>query len=142
MATTSRAPRHVALALACALDEDDWAAARSLLADDCEYHLGGQVVRGADAIVASYRTNSEKARRRLDRVAYASELERADASRATVLFVDRLEHAGLRHEFRCRQTFTLNAGGRVARIDHAELQREREALEAFFRRAGVAWNEV
>lgn len=98
-----------------ALDRDDWAGAGALLAEDCEYHFGDGVVRGVEAVVACYRASSEKARRALEHVTYASKLERVHAAQATVLFVDHLEHAGQRHEFRCRQIFTVT-GGRVARI--------------------------
>ena len=129
----------MAAAFAQALDRDDFDAARALLAESCEYDTGEGLVRGADAVLAPYRETSERCRRTFDEIVYASEVESAEGGRATILFIDRIRHRGLRHAFRCRQVIEVDERGRVARIEHREIDGEREKLEAFFRAAGVDW---
>lgn len=131
--------RTVAAMFAEALDRDDFDAARELLADDCEYDTGDGIVRGAGAVLAPYRETSQKARRTFDEIVYESEVERVDGARATILFTDRLRHAGRRHAFRCHQVIEVDGRGLVTRIEHREIDGEREKLEAFFRAAGVDW---
>ncbi|HKQ57523.1 MAG TPA: nuclear transport factor 2 family protein [Candidatus Eisenbacteria bacterium] len=127
----------VAAALARALDADDFATVRSLLADGCVYETGREVHRGPEAIVGSYAGASAWARRAFDEVRYASEIAPATGAEVTVTFTDYLLKAGGRwHRHRCRQTFTVS-GGRVARIVHHEIEGEREALDAYFRECGI-----
>ena len=128
----------IVAALARALDADDLAAARTLLADDCVYEAGSGTHRGPEAIVASYGEASARARRAFDEVRYASEVGPAAGATVTVTFTDYLLKAGGRwHRYRCRQVFTVGAAGRIVRIVHREIPGEREALEAYFRECGI-----
>jgi ribosomal protein S18 acetylase RimI-like enzyme len=129
--------RSAATALAAALDRDDWAAARPLLAPDCAYETGDRTLVGPDAILASYADSSAWARRAIERVEYESEVAAVSGDTTTVTYIDRLFHGGLAHVHRCRQHLTVDAAGRVGRIVHEDLAGEAEALAGFLARAGV-----
>ena len=124
--------------LAKALDADDFAAARECLADGCEYVGPKDTCHGPEAIIASYAGASAWGRRAFDEVRYESEVGPVDGATVPVTFIDYLQKAGGRwHRYRCRQAFTVGAGGRIVRITHEELPGEREALEAYFKECGV-----
>jgi ketosteroid isomerase-like protein len=124
--------------LAAALDADDFTTARGLLAPDCVYVGREETWNSAEAIVASYADASAWAHRTFDEVRYESETGPAEDDAVTVTFTDYLLKAGGRwHRYRCRQTFTVGAAGRIVRIVHHDLPGEREALEAYFRENGI-----
>ena len=124
--------------LARALDADDFPAARAFLTEDCVYETGHETLRGPAAILASYAAASAWARRAFDEVRYASEVGSASGATAAVTFTDYLLKAGGRwYRHRCRQEFTVGAGGRIVRIVHQELSGEREALDAYFMECGI-----
>ncbi len=124
-------------ALAEALDRDDFARVAPLLAPDCTYDTGAEVLRGPAAIVASYRAATEWAHAHLDLVRYESAVEPADGSDVGVRFTDRVEHRGRPHVHQCRQVFTVGADGRVTRIVHQELPGESAAMQAFLDACGL-----
>ncbi len=121
---------------AVALDRCDFAEAARYVAADCRYEIGGEVLTGPDAIIASYRESAEWGRRVLDGVVYESDV-RAEADHFTVLYTDRITQAGETCEYRSRQHLWLDATGRVMKIVHEELPGEREKLNEFFARHGV-----
>src|SRR5262245_46706300 len=134
----SDSARSAAGRLARLLDQDDFPAARALLADDCVYHAARETLRGPDAIVESYRAASAWARRMFDEVRYESEVESVSRDTARVTFVDYLLKVGHGwHRYRCQQEFSMGADGLIAHIVHRELPGEREALEAFFAACGI-----
>lgn len=124
--------------LAAALDADDFAAARALLADDCVYVGARDTLTGSEAIVASYAEASGWGHRTFDEVRYESEVGVPRGATVPVTFIDYLLKAGGRwHRYRCMQEFTVGAHGRIERIVHHELPGEREALERYFRENGI-----
>lgn len=124
--------------LARALDADDFAAARACLGDDCVYIGAKDTCRGPDAIIGSYAEASAWGHRTFDEIRYESEIGPAEGATVPVTFTDYLLKAGGRwHRYRCRQAFTVGAGGLIVLITHHELPGEREALEAYFRECGV-----
>lgn len=131
-------PPDTARRFAQALDREDYAAAMACLAPDCEYAIRGVVHRGPETIVASYRAAGEWGAGKLDGVRYESSVRAEPAGGATVTFVDHLEHRGARHTHRCEQRLGFDAAGRIRRIEHVDLPGEREALEGFFARVGIA----
>jgi len=128
----------VAERFAAALDREDYAAAAACLAPDCEYVIRGRVLRGPEAVLASYREAGEWGAGKLDEVRYESSVRAGPGGGATVTFVDHLEHRGARHTHRCEQRLEFAADGRIRRIEHVDLPGEREALEGFFSRVGIA----
>ena len=127
---------EVVRAIAQALDADDFPAVAALLAEDCVYDTGGQVLRGPRAIVASYRAATEWAHAHLDSIRYESALEAPAGDEVGVVFTDRVVHRGRRHVHQCRQAFTVR-DGRVTRIVHHELPGESAAMRAFLDACGL-----
>jgi hypothetical protein len=124
---------HVAVAryFASALDAEDYAAARALLADCCMYQIGDATIKGPDAIVNAYRTNGEAAKQRFDEIEYVSEVKTSGPSSAVIDFIDRLRIGDQRHQFQCRQHIRVGGGGLIEEISHEELPNERQRLAAF-----------
>jgi hypothetical protein len=122
--------------LAEALDAEDYAAARAVLAPACLYHTGTAVLTGPDVIIAAYRDSGEAARRRFDTVEYACAVEPSGAAGAVITYTDQVRRGGRWHEYRCRQHVRVGEAGLVEEIRHEELPGERQRLEEFERRTG------
>lgn len=123
-----------ALALAEVLDREDFDAARALMRDDCIYEFRGELIHGADAIVASYRGNGDKARKHFDRIEYQSSVVPVDEGQARIDYTDIVNHAGDTLIHRCAQEVDFDSGGAITRIRHVDFPGEREAVAAFFNR--------
>jgi ketosteroid isomerase-like protein len=128
---------EVVRSVARALDADDFARVAALLADDCVYDTGRGVLRGPEAIVASYAEATAWGRRHSLDVRFEHTVESADGDTVSVRFIDHLAYAGRRHVHECRQTFTVGMAGTVTRIAHHDLPGRREALAAFFDACGL-----
>ncbi|MBI3243132.1 MAG: nuclear transport factor 2 family protein [Chloroflexi bacterium] len=126
-----------ALAFAARLDANDFEAVKPLLAPDCRYDTTDQALTGPEAILKSYRENSEWAKATLELIDYESRVEESGEETAAVLFADHLTHHGLTHTYRCRQHLTFGPEMTIIRIEHEELPGEREKLDEFFERCGI-----
>jgi hypothetical protein len=124
---------------AAALDADRFDALLALLAPYCTYVTGADILTGRDAIIDSYRSNSQAVRAVFQSIAYRSEIIASTASVATIRFTDHVAHQGLEHSYHCQQHLTWDDSGRIIRIEHEELPGERERLRAFCERCGVVW---
>lgn len=120
-----------------ALDAEDFDGAARRLDPDAVYDTGKQILRGSEAIVASYRAAATRARALLEELVNESAVEALEDRRFRVRYTDRLQHRGERHAFRCEQILTVPPARGVTRIEHRELPGERAALDAFLERAGV-----
>lgn len=127
---------NVAEAFARALDAEDYEAAATLMAPECEYVSPEGTVRGPAAIIASYQSHGDWARANLDEVGYESSVEVNADGTARILYIDRVRKGAERHEYRCAQRVTT-AGGAIVRIVHEEIDGERERLRDFFARCGL-----
>lgn len=123
--------------LATALDDEDFPGTARRLDPEVSYETGQELLRGPDAVVASYRRAAEGAHRMLDELVNESIVKHLGGQRYRIDYTDRLRHRGHIHVFRCQQIVTLPEGRGVTRIQHRELSGERQRLLAFFRRAGV-----
>ncbi len=130
-------PQTTASAFVRALDTEDFDGAQRLLAPDCEYRFRGKTTRGAGEIVDSYRAAAAWASASFDRIRYESALTQESPERFRVRFIDLTDHAGRSHRHECEQVFTLDARGRINRIEHIDLAGEREKLDAFLKRVGA-----
>lgn len=99
--------------------------------------MRGDVTRGREAIVASYRASSEWGREHLDSLTYESEVEPASGADIGVRYTDHLAARGHSHIHRCRQVYTVGDAGLVVRIEHQDLPGEAEVLQAFFDACGI-----
>ena len=128
----------IATAFATALDRDDFLDAARLIADDCVYDTGREVLTGRAAILASYADATAWAHAKFDDVRYESEIENVEGAVATVRFTDYLVKAGGHfHRHRCRQDVTVGPAGTIVRIVHREIVGERESLDVFLRTCGI-----
>lgn len=127
---------HIIAQWAAALDADDFDAARALLAPDAAYVMRDETLRGADAILGSYRDATRSAHATFDEVRYRSEVVRASGRAATIRFHDELRAGDRWLHHACEQDVELDADGRVARIVHRDLPGERERLIAFLDETG------
>ena len=120
-----------------ALDAEDYAAARLLLHDQCEYECRGEFFTGPEAILASYQENGDAGRNEFDEIAYESSVTVTGDSTAVIDFVDHLTRNGKQLTFRCRQWVEVNPAGWIIRIRHIDLPGEREALAEFREQSGA-----
>jgi hypothetical protein len=123
--------RQRARRFASLLDGDDLARLAPLLAATCTYDTGQELLVGPEAIIASYRGASDRAREQFDDMRFESELIAADDHSAVVLFRDLITLRGRTHVHVCHQRVEFAPDGKVVRIEHRELPGERERLEAF-----------
>lgn len=133
---------EAARALAAALDGADFEAARLLLARNCAYAFRGRVIRGSDAICASYEAAHVDALATFDSVAYESSVRGESAEAAVIRFVDVLTKGDAEHRHECEQRIVVDAraesGGTIVAIEHVDLPGQREALDVFLARVGLA----
>ena len=128
----------ITTAFATALDGDDFTAAGRLIADECAYDTGREVLTGRAAILASYTDATTWAHAQFDDVRYESEIESVTDATATVRFTDYLVKAGGKfHRHRCRQDVTVGPAGTIVRIAHREIAGERESLDVFLSMCGI-----
>ncbi|MFG0257342.1 MAG: nuclear transport factor 2 family protein [Phycisphaerales bacterium JB043] len=120
-----------------ALDQADWSAVLSLLAHDCEYVVRGATTQGRDAIIESYSSIDEWAKRTFESVRYESACEKHTHIGWLITFRDVIEHRGHRLDHTCQQRVELDASGQIRRIEHIDLPGEREKVDRFNRLCGV-----
>jgi hypothetical protein len=124
-------PQRIASQFAAALDAEDYAAARDLLADNCVYHIGAVVHRGPNAIIDAYAANGDTARGRFDEVHYFSTVEATGRTTAAITFTDHLRLGDRWHEYCCRQHIRISPAGCIEAITHEDLPHQRDQLLAF-----------
>jgi len=121
-----------------ALDRDDFATAGTMLAPGCIYQTTDGPLVGAAAICDSYREASNWGKQHLDLLSYESEVQVAQGTAVTIVFIDHIEHRGQAHTYRCAQALHFGAYGFIERIEHVELPGQREALVSYLASVGVS----
>lgn len=133
------APIEYVETLARGLDTDDYEMAASVLSDRVEYSIGGDVVNGPAAVLASYREASEMAHRLFDSVVYGHEVNATDDPLSfRVSYSDELTVAGETLKHVAEQYVTVAAGDGVVRIVNVDLPGEREKVDQFMARHGIS----
>jgi len=120
-----------------ALDRDDFHAARPMLRADCTYTIRDKVLRGPDAILASYQSATDDAHAKFDAIDYSSDISIQSSHIALIEFSDVLTHQGQTHHHKCHQRLTIDDAGLIVAIKHIDLPGERETLLDFLRRVGL-----
>jgi len=131
-------PIDIAARFAVALDEEDYAAARALLDEQCVYTISDDTHRGPDAIVASYKDNGDAASQKFDEITYGSAVRPGDDGWIIIAFTDDLRYGEHTLHHVCEQWVKVNDAGRICRIEHHDLPGERERLAAFRKLIGQA----
>ena len=122
-----------------ALDAEDYAAARPLIAPDCVYDTARGRNVGPDAILASYADIARWVARAFDEVRYESACDPPRGSTVSILFTDYLFKVGVGwHRHRCRQEITFSHDGFITHIVHRDLPGEPEPLAEFLAACGLS----
>jgi ketosteroid isomerase-like protein len=120
---------------AASLDEEDYGTARAVLSAECVYVFRGETYEGPEAIVATYEGNGDAAKA-FDEISYGSSVRAGEDGWVVIEFWDELVHRGERLRHVCEQWARVENGS-IVRIEHHDLEGERERLEAFKIRVGV-----
>ena len=134
----TKSKETVARAFGQTLDRDDFAEFAQLLADDCIYEIGDQVLRTKESIAGLYEQNMLEGKKKFDELVWGqSRIESLNANEFEVYFSDYLKHRGIEHRYHCKQRIRINDALLVDQIVHFELPGERAALEAFYAKVGL-----
>ena len=120
-----------------ALDHEDWAKARSLLQDDCEYVIRGRRVIGQDQIIQEYRASASWGSSMFDEITYRSELEQCRDGRIRVTFIDRIRKGDRHHVYKCDQVISVDRQGLINRIMHFDRAHDEDQLHGFLQTCGI-----
>lgn len=131
-------PAEVVEQLAESLDQDDFEAAGSVMAERVEYSVGNEVLVGPNAVVDSYRTASGMAHRLFDRVEYGHTVWATDDPNTfRISYSDTLTVSGETLTHMAEQRVTVDPDKGVIRIVNVELPGEREKVDGFLQRHGL-----
>lgn len=121
-----------------ALDNDDFKLAKSLLAQDCQYNIGEDLLIGPDQICSSYEQNMIEGRQKLDELKWGeSEIEKLNEDEFIIHFTDYLYHQGQQHTHRCEQMVFVNNELHIESIKHIHNRVEEEKLDTFYRKVNL-----
>ena len=124
--------------LAQALDDDDYEAAGAVLAPNVTYDVGGDTIRGREAVLASYRRASEMAHELFDEVGYDHEVKSESSGRFRIHYGDVLTLAGEVMRHRAEQVVTTEPNRGIIHIEDCPVPGERERVDEFLERHGLS----
>lgn len=127
-----------ALAWAAALDSDEFDRLPAMLTSSCSYRTPHGVIRGAEEIVASYRSNSHWAHETFDSIEWDSECRLEPGGTVLITFIDTTDHLGEHHVYRCQQRLWFDETSLIVRIDHLPIAEEERKLAEFLDRVGIS----
>ncbi len=136
-------PVTSALAFVDLLVPGSFERAKALLAPTCEYHYGGNTLRG-DAIIAAFEESHAKAKAQLDSIVYLpGRADHVEDATVTVRVFDRLGVKDAFHTYSDRLVITVlpdeeGDGFSVVAIEHRPFAEERAKLQEFLQSSGVA----
>jgi hypothetical protein len=116
-----------------ALDTSNFEEARPYLSPRCRYRIDQTEIVGPEPILRSYAENDKWAKDTLERVVYESRVERISAKTFDVLYIDRIFHKGLEHDYQSHELLVLDDMGEIEQIFHEDIAGEPEALKEFFK---------
>lgn len=130
--------KEVAKKFGTYLDEDDFEGFKSILAEECIYEIGDQVLKTNSSIAGLYEKNMKEGKQKFDELRWGkSEVQQVSENEFDVYFSDFLKHKGLEHNYKCKQRIIINSKNLVEKIQHMELAGEREALQEFYKQVGL-----
>ncbi len=116
-----------------ALDRDDYETALSLLEPDATYQRNNDLIRGASAIVDSFRRVSDWGGHNLDALEYAHEID-DESSPLEISFIDILRRNGDELRIQHSMYLEISENGLIGRLSFVQPPGEKEILGEFFRR--------
>lgn len=120
------------------LDQRRYDELAGVLDPHCVYEFRDSSIQGAQEIIETYRANTEWGFDVFDRIEFESDVSADSETSARVRFSDRLVVGEAAHRHASEQVVTVNASGRIVRIEHCDLPGETEALHAFLAKCGVS----
>ena len=130
--------KETAVQFGQSLDTDDYQLTQTLLAQDCVYEIGEEVIHGAKNIVASYEENMLAGRKKMDKLEWGeSSIEEIKNNEFIVHFTDYLYHKNKKYVHKCRQKLFTNSEGKIHRIEHIADKKEQTALNAWYQSVGI-----
>lgn len=132
--------KEIALTFGTALDNDDYAKAKTVVAPDCTYDIGSAVLKGPDQIIDSYEENMKKGKIKFDKLVWGKcKIVPVDDQKFEVHFSDHLTKNGKTHNYKCKQILTINEDGLIANIEHQEFPGEKEKLHSFYNSVDIPY---
>lgn len=128
----------IATQFGSSLDSDQYEETAKVIADDCKYIIGEEVLIGPKAICGSYEQNMLEGRAKLDKLVWGKcRIEMIDYDHYFVHFTDYLGHKGEHHTHCCKQKLTISRKGEITKIEHIHDAEEQGKLDAFYRKVGL-----
>ena len=122
------------------LDQDDFNTMASLLSEACRYQIGKEELKGPIEIAGSYEQNMIDGRKKLDKLEWGqSTVEKITEKEFYINFTDYLTHKGLSHTHRCTQKICFDDQGLIFQITHLKNEKEKNKLNAFYKKVGLRW---
>lgn len=130
--------RKVAIEFGNSLDNDDYSVTKKTLANDCQYHIGQQILFGPDEITKSYEDNMIEGRKKLDKLEWGNcKIVDISESEFFVHFTDYLTHKSRDYIHRCRQKITVGTNNKITKIEHISDPEEQERLINYYKSVGL-----
>ena len=128
---------ETAKAFATHMDHDNFASAKTFLAEDCQYVSGDKIYNGPSEIMASYKEHSDYAKSTFDSVIYESSVKQLKNGIFEATYKDVIKKNGNSHSYSCKQILEFNSNGKIQKIIHQDILGEYEKLKAFYKKTGV-----
>ncbi len=130
--------RETAIRFGNSLDQDDYSTTRFVLADECEYIIGEDIINGPIAISKSYEDNMIEGRKKLDKLEWGTcEIEDISATEFYVHFTDYLTHNSKEYIHKCKQKVTVGINNKIIKIEHIEDLEEQDRLNSYYKSVGL-----
>jgi len=131
-------PVDVAVALATALDADDFDSLLAMFDDEVVYRIADDEHHGPEAVVASYCAGSTLARRIFEQVEYSHEIIGLVADRTIRIdFADKLHANGEQLDHHSIQDIEVGEDGRIVSVTDRPVEGQQERVDAFMDRHGL-----
>ncbi len=130
--------REIAIEFGNSLDKDDFVTTRSILAKDCKYNIGNEILIGPENIAKSYEDNMIEGRKKLDKLEWGqSQIENINETEFYVHFTDYLTHKNKAYTHKCKQKVVVGADNKITSITHISDIEEQESLNNYYKSVGL-----
>jgi hypothetical protein len=128
---------ELAKKFASLMDNNHYAEAGKMMAEDCQYLYQEKEISGAAAILKTYTDNYESGSKTLDEILFTSEVEPIEPGNSYRLkYLDRIRKGESWFEHRCEQHISFE-NGKITKILHIDLPGEPEKLKLWREKMGI-----
>ena len=130
--------KEIAQQFGKSLDQDDFTITMDLLAADCIYEMGAEILKGPKDITASYEQNMLAGRKKMDKLEWGeSKIDMISENEYIVNFTDYLFHNGEQYTHRCQQRLLINSSQKITKIEHIQNDEEQHRLTSWYKSVGI-----